>query len=133
EGILPLDHGAAVHSAVFSSDGRWIASGGQDGNIKLWDARTGRVILSFQAHQNHVRCVAFSPDGRFLASASWDKTVKVWSLDEARAGKREPMLIKDPAPRNRALFSPDGTRLAAAGGDAKLIRVWDVTTGEQVL
>jgi WD40 repeat protein/serine/threonine protein kinase len=132
EGIHPLEHSAAVLSAVFSPDGRWIASGSQDGRIQIWDARMGRRLLSVPAHQNHVRSVAFSPDGRRLASASWDKTVKIWDLDPLRAGATDLPLLKEYlAPANHVVFSPDGTRLASVGG--KNLRIWDAITGDNVL
>jgi serine/threonine protein kinase len=86
--LAPLRHDAAVLCAVFSPDGRRIASSDQDGWVKLWDAQTGRELLKFRAHKEHARSVAFSPDGRRLATAIWDGTVQVW---DAQA------LDKDPA------------------------------------
>jgi WD40 repeat protein len=113
-----------VHGAVFSPDGRWIASGSQDGMVTVWDTTTGEEWLKFQAHepQGHARCVAFSPDGRRLATVSWDTTVKVWDLDPVRARRMNRMdlpwlRLETPAPVNRVVFSPDGTRLAAVGDD----------------
>src|SRR5262249_25523053 len=86
--LPPLHHDAAVLCAVFSPDGRRIASSDQDGWVKVWDAQTGRELLKFRAHQEgHARSVAFSPDGRRLATASWDGTVKVW---DARALEKDP-------------------------------------------
>jgi WD40 repeat protein len=136
QGHPPLKHPSAVFTAVFSPDGRWIASGSQDGSITVWDAITGEQGFSFQAHdrQGHVRCLAFSPDGGRLASASWDKTVKVWNFDPLREAKLVPRLppLQHPKGVTQVAFSPDGTRLAS-GGDDRCVRVWDVTTGEQVL
>lgn len=86
-----------------SSDGAKIASGGLDGNVKIWDLEsilrykneepTGplqqrmesgltRPLASMSRHNGVVTCVKFSPDGRFLASGSDDKIVLIWEKDE---------------------------------------------------
>src|SRR5262249_49359875 len=59
-GIPPLRHAAAVLSVAFSPDGRWIASGCQDGVVKVWDALTGQEWFSLKAHDGNVYGVAFS-------------------------------------------------------------------------
>jgi hypothetical protein len=52
QGIAPLRHPTPVHSAVFSPDGRWIASGSADGKITVWDATSGRERFAFRAHES---------------------------------------------------------------------------------
>jgi eukaryotic-like serine/threonine-protein kinase len=130
----PLRHAAAVFSATFSPDGRWIASGSQDGIVKVWEATTGQERFPFRAHKNHVRCVAFSPDGRRLATASWDGSAKVWDFDPQRAGAEISLLqtlTGHQAAVSSVAFSPDSERLASAGHD-KTVRVWNVVTGHEI-
>jgi len=78
---IPSAHSGIVVVARFSPDGRWIASGGSDNVVRLWDAATGAPKETLIGHTSMVNDVAFSPDGKRLASAGWDQTVKIWDLD----------------------------------------------------
>jgi WD40 repeat protein len=132
-GIAPLRHSAALFSAAFSPDDRWIVSGSQDGKVTVWDASTSQEVFAYQAHHDLVRNVAFSPDGRLLATAGSDKTVKVWSFDPTRGAGAPPLIHTLPHQErvHSVVFSPDSQRLASAGED-KTVRVWDAATGHEV-
>jgi WD40 repeat protein len=62
---------------AFSPDGRRLASGSIDQTVKVWDAASGKELLTFRGHSREVNSVAFSPDGRRLAGI-FDQTIKVW-------------------------------------------------------
>src|SRR6185295_15289997 len=75
--------GLRVKSIAFAPDNRLLASacsGVEDIEIKLWDAVTRTLIVSFVGHQGGVNCVAFSPDGKWLATGRDEKSVKVWEV-----------------------------------------------------
>jgi WD40 repeat protein len=78
-------HAAQVWGVAYSPDGRWVASGGEDNTVKLWDAQTGALVRTSRGHTSVVSRVAFSPDSQRLASASFDKTAKLWDLTALRA------------------------------------------------
>jgi WD40 repeat protein len=69
-----------VRSAAWSPDGRFLASGSEDGAVRIWDAETGALLRTLAGHTDWVLSAAWSPDGRFLASASSDGTVRIWGV-----------------------------------------------------
>jgi WD40 repeat protein len=79
----------------------------------VWDAESGKELLTLRGHSGHVNKVAFSPDGKRLATASEDLTAKVW---DAESGK-ELLTLRGHCPVNKVAFSPDGKRLATANAD----------------
>jgi eukaryotic-like serine/threonine-protein kinase len=141
-------HTANVYAVAYRPDGRRIASGGVkfkgprepgSGEVRVWDANTGKHLLTLSGHRHPVWGVAFSPDGRLLASASGplpelpggDQTgeVKVRDMETGQ----EVLTYREPAAGiDVVAFSPDGKRLAAAGRNGK-VRAWEVRTGKEVL
>ena len=69
----------------FFRHGTRIASGSFDNTVQVWDAKTGKRLLTYRGHTNTVFSVAWSPDGTRIASGSDDSTVQVW---DAKTGKR---------------------------------------------
>jgi WD40 repeat protein/serine/threonine protein kinase len=130
-----MEHAQAVLSVAVSPDGERIASGSQDGIIKIWDAKTGQELRRIPAHKNHVRSIAFSPDGLSLASGSWDETVKIW---DAQTGQARRTLKGHHVKVWSVAFSPDGKLLASGAGHAGVqdsvgeVKLWNVVTGQEV-
>src|SRR5256884_117363 len=70
-------HTNTTLALAFSPDEHTLASGSEDGSVKLWDVETGALLWSGW-HTKGTWCLAFSPDGRRLASGSEDGSVRLW-------------------------------------------------------
>jgi WD40 repeat protein len=74
-------HPGMVNSVSFGLDAERIASGGDDNNVKIWDAKSGQLIRTMYGHQKEVESVCFSPDGKRIVSGSLDTQIILWDAD----------------------------------------------------
>eukprot|EP00887_Chlorella_sp_A99_P001865 scaffold19.g1865.t1 len=74
--------GAALLAAAVSGDGRYLAAGGGDRKVHLWDARSGAYIRAFPGHKDAITALAFREGTQTLYSGSLDRSVKIWSVDD---------------------------------------------------
>jgi WD repeat/SOCS box-containing protein 2 len=72
-----------------------LATGLNDGQIKIWEVQTGLLLLNLSGHQDVVRDLSFTPSGSLiLVSASRDKTLRIWDLN--KHGREEAELLINP-------------------------------------
>ena len=71
-------HAAGVRCLTISPDGLTLAAGHQDGTVKLFQAATGRELLSLRAGDKQLHGLAFAPNSRCLAVASHEGVVTLW-------------------------------------------------------
>ena len=69
-----------VGPIVFSPDGTWLASGGDDNAVTIRSRNSGEVLAVLRGHQGRILAIAISPDGRTLASSADDATLRLWHV-----------------------------------------------------
>jgi WD40 repeat protein len=126
-GTVRLREGKEIDCIAYSPDGKILASGGQDGVVRFWDAKTGKELRRFEGHhyrEYHVHSVAFSPNGRWMASGT-AHVIHLWDLS---SGKTVRKLGKDMGGIYQLMFSPDSKMLLSSTGDGRT-RLWNVDNG----
>lgn len=78
--IASIPHSPLISTAAFSPDGKFLAIGGYDNAVRLWDVKKREVARTLTYHQKDVVNLRFSPDGLVLATASNDETVRLWEV-----------------------------------------------------
>jgi uncharacterized protein with WD repeat len=122
-----------VTALAFSPDGKQIAVSGYH-EVNLWRVADGTLDRRLPGLAERVYDIAYSPDGRWLATASGDPgqygEVKLWLAEPGGGGKPVRDLLEANDSVFAVAFSPDSKLIAAAGAD-RAIRVWEVDSGKQ--
>ncbi|NXF45341.1 WSB1 protein, partial [Oceanites oceanicus] len=111
------------HRFKFGQDQLLLATGLNNGRIKIWDVYTGKLLLNLMDHTEVVRDLTFAPDGSLiLVSASRDKTLRVWDLKDD--GNMMKVLRGHQNWVYGCAFSPDSSILCSVGASkAVCVRV----------
>lgn len=116
----------SIMSVTFSPDGKELATGDANGEIRLLRVADSQHLKTLKGHTYWVWALAFSDDGQTLASGSEDGTVRLW---EARTGECFRTLQSDADRVWSIALSHDGQTLVS-GNEDSTVRLWDARTGQ---
>ena len=123
-------HRDAVRSLAWSSDGKWLASGGYR-SVRLWDEKW-QPVREIQTPDGCITALAFAPDNFSIFTAdsvsAQSGTVRHWKLAD---GMKLAEWLAHPDSIFGLAISKDGKQLATAGGD-DLAKIWEVATGKEI-
>lgn len=119
------DSFGSIHSVALSSNGKQLAAGTADGEVRVWETTNGTPTAIHSVHTDWVRSVAFSPDGKYLASGSDDKTICVYD----RENEAHVRSLTGHTGRVYAIAFSVNSQQLVSGSQDKTVRVWDVKTG----
>ena len=119
-------HTKAVTAVAIAPDGNWLASGGLDQSVRIWDPVSGRQRTILSGHTRGVEAVAIAPDGTWLASSSVTGTVRIWDLV---TGQLDMTRTAEILRMSAFALGPDG-RYFASGFEDGSVRIWHAANGQ---
>ncbi|EIN08367.1 WD repeat protein [Punctularia strigosozonata HHB-11173 SS5] len=116
-----------MNTLSWAPDGQYVATGGDDGKVKVWNVNSGFCFVTFSEHSSAVSCVEFAKQGQVLFSASLDGTVRAFDLVRYRNFRT--FTSPQPVQFSSLAVDPSGEVVAAGSTDSFEIFLWSVQTG----
>ncbi|MGB3713345.1 MAG: protein kinase [Candidatus Promineifilaceae bacterium] len=115
---------------AFHPDDTYLATGGTDTTVKVWDLRTGEALFTLAGHKGFIQSLNYSPDGSRLVTAGNDGTSRIWNVMPQAGGEWSTFGLTPPAMDLE--LSPNERKFALGNNDGPAT-VWDAATGKQLL
>ena len=117
-----------MNTLAYAPDGQTIATGGDDGKVKVWSTHSGFCFVTFSEHSAPISAVSFAKHGHVLFSASLDGTLRAYDLVRYRNFRT----FTSPTPVQFSCLAvdPSGEVVAAGSTDSFEVFLWSVQTGK---
>ncbi|MCY2962424.1 MAG: protein kinase [Planctomycetota bacterium] len=117
---------------ALSTNGEWLAGGGEDGTCVLWNLKNDAIVETWRAHRGRIGALLFAPAGETLVTADGSDT-RLWNLNAATPrGELFPVTPRAElfVPACQMRITPDGRTLVTAW---ETLGFWQLSTGQELL
>ncbi|TDZ40039.1 putative U3 small nucleolar RNA-associated protein 13 [Colletotrichum spinosum] len=104
-----------------------LASGSQDGKVRVWDLHKRAVVANLDSHVSNIQGLDYSPEQDAIVTGSRDKTIIWWDARSWKVRKVVPCLELV-----ETVGFVDGGRLTYSAGAKGCLRIWDSATGREL-
>eukprot|EP00039_Didymoeca_costata_P029411 m.24578 g.24578 ORF g.24578 m.24578 type:complete len:904 (-) comp7619_c0_seq2:59-2770(-) len=123
-------HHYDMNCVAYSPDGQMIATGGEDGKVKLWNSLSGFCVITFTEHTGAITGLTFAQNGMSILSSSLDGTVRAFDLMRYRNFRT--FTSPEPTQFSSMAIDPSGEIVVAGCQDSFQICVWSMKSGQLV-
>lgn len=119
-----------IHRLAFSPNGKMLATGGRDGQVRIWDVATRSQLASFELTKEDVSGLAWRPDGKALVAGGFGGVLKMWNVETNE------LLGDFTGHQGRVLtpaFTSDGSILATCSYEDLSVRLWHVDSAREII
>jgi len=121
-----INTGGSATSIRYSIDGKSLAIGMSDGQIKIWNLDPIQELLNLNGHESQVTWMIFAQNGRFLFSSSYDHTIRIWDY---QSGELFKTITAHSMPIYEFDISTDSRFLVTGSIDGK-VKLWDIASSQ---
>lgn len=126
--VVPLGHAGYISDILFSPDNNLVitTASGEENLVKVWEASSGKLLQTLNAHTDDVTSVSMSRDGKYILTTGHDQFANIW---ETVSGKLVKAVYH---PFNnwieKGFFSPDGKQVLLVS--AEVMELYDLGAGK---
>lgn len=128
--VIKEAHEKSIFHLDFNLYDNFLASGGADNDVKIWDLTNldnVKLYDTLKSHENEVHNVIFTPDNKYLFSCGQDKTIKVWEINNERFNLKQ--TLKGHTSWVWALAYCLNETILLSGSADQSVKFWDINKG----